>query len=590
MANDTAYVVSAEKIVRGLMELRDQKLLCDVDLVAGDETFPVHRVVLAAASPYFQAMFTGGFRENEMDVVTLKEISSKGLKCVLDAIYTGEVKLTDENVDLALPVANLMQMNDIVKACETFMVNNITKNNCLRFVNVSEKFELHQVVDRANKFMLEVSFESFAATSEFNEISKERLCSYLADDRIRLSNGEIEVFRAAVKWIENNSTDTEKEVTSILKHVRFPQIPVDLLLNDIIHHCLVEQNEECKSMAKEAVKFHCNIFTQPLQFGEQYNSRGEQQLLLIPSVKTRDGFLYNVQETESKMHFLKINESELLVEDKMKVCPMSFAVRSLSLVERENYLFLFGTDSESFNPVAQRYNVSTDQWIDLKVPPQPATIGSAVAMSQDRIFLFGGMYVEKSDTKFVPERLAKKTWQYSIGTNHWAEKQMMPHPTVYAGVASHGDFIYMAGGHTVNAVGGTTCTRTAFTYAYDIRANLWLRKADMEQTRSNFCLERIEGTLYACGGGIGLSKIETYSILCDQWTQLRNVACEHGTYASSFVLGNKLYILGGVSRWENDTVGLHLVSCLDTVNNTLSKVTNLPFKCASHRCAVVSGM
>ena len=93
-----------------------------------------------------------------------------------------------------------------------------------------------------------------------------------------------------------------------------------------------------------------------------------------------------------------------------------------------------------------------------------------------------------------------------------------------------------------------------------------------------------------CGGGIGHTKIETYSILCDQWTQLQNVALEHGTYASSFVLGNKLYILGGVSRWENDTVGLQLVSCLDTVNNTLSKVTNLPFKCASHRCAVVSGM
>ena len=125
MAAGIDFLLSADKILSGLSELWNQKLLCDVDLVAEDETFPVHRVVLAAASPYFQAMFTGGFKENKLDVITLHEISSKGLKSVLDAIYTGEVKLTDETVDLVLPVSNLTQMNDIVKSCDAFMVNNM---------------------------------------------------------------------------------------------------------------------------------------------------------------------------------------------------------------------------------------------------------------------------------------------------------------------------------------------------------------------------------------------------------------------------------------------------------------------------------
>ena len=74
-----------------------------------------------------------------MDVVTLQETSAKGLICVLDAIYTTEVKLTDENVDLVLPIAHLMQMNDLVKACEEFTVNNMEENNCMRFLDVSEK-------------------------------------------------------------------------------------------------------------------------------------------------------------------------------------------------------------------------------------------------------------------------------------------------------------------------------------------------------------------------------------------------------------------------------------------------------------------
>lgn len=41
---------------------RADETLCDVVLVPGDsdETFRVHRVIMASSSDYFKAMFTGG--------------------------------------------------------------------------------------------------------------------------------------------------------------------------------------------------------------------------------------------------------------------------------------------------------------------------------------------------------------------------------------------------------------------------------------------------------------------------------------------------------------------------------------------------
>ena len=73
MTTSSKVKLSTDHVLKGLNELRNQELLCDVHLVAEGAKFPAHRVVLAAASPYFQAMFTGGFKENKMGEITLNE-------------------------------------------------------------------------------------------------------------------------------------------------------------------------------------------------------------------------------------------------------------------------------------------------------------------------------------------------------------------------------------------------------------------------------------------------------------------------------------------------------------------------------------
>ena len=150
MATLSKVKLSTDHVLKGLQELRDQKSLCDVHLVAEGAKFPAHRVVLAAASPYFQAMFTGGFKENQMNEVTLNDTTSQGLKFVLNAIYTAELSLSEENVCDVLPVASQMQLNEIVGHCGSFLVTNVSVQNCLSFLYAAEKYDLQEAVDKCN--------------------------------------------------------------------------------------------------------------------------------------------------------------------------------------------------------------------------------------------------------------------------------------------------------------------------------------------------------------------------------------------------------------------------------------------------------
>lgn len=54
---------------------------------------------MASASPVFLAMFTN-FKEKTEDCVIMKELDSTALELIIDYIYTGQIIITKENVQV----------------------------------------------------------------------------------------------------------------------------------------------------------------------------------------------------------------------------------------------------------------------------------------------------------------------------------------------------------------------------------------------------------------------------------------------------------------------------------------------------------
>ncbi|KAL3205156.1 hypothetical protein MRX96_040877 [Rhipicephalus microplus] len=80
------------------MQLKGQ--LCDVRLVAGGQSLLAHRLVLAASSPYFHAMFNSDMCEKAQAEVVIHDIAFSALQQLVEFAYTGEIVITEGNVQV----------------------------------------------------------------------------------------------------------------------------------------------------------------------------------------------------------------------------------------------------------------------------------------------------------------------------------------------------------------------------------------------------------------------------------------------------------------------------------------------------------
>ena len=225
-----------------LQAMQGLTTLCDVTLQVEEETFQAHRLVLAARSPYFCGMFCGKFRESTIDSSTpivLQDLDQRAFRIVLDAMYSKEVELSEENVTDVLCAAHMLQVTDLIELCESFIEQNLSVSEYLKFLQLAEKYEMPNLECRIESFILD-NFTAFSKTPEFLELSEKKLCTYLKSDL--LSGLEIDHFRAALKWLESKSNDQDNakiqyngdHVSEVMKYIRFRKIPMKTITNEII--------------------------------------------------------------------------------------------------------------------------------------------------------------------------------------------------------------------------------------------------------------------------------------------------------------------------------------------------------------------
>ena len=112
--------------------LFDTENLSDVELNVDGQIFHAHKVILAARSTVFAAMFEHEMAEKIENAVTIVDIDSKVFREILRYIYTGKVKNLEEVAFDLLTAADKYDLRKLKILCEMFIYNaTLTKDNVM---------------------------------------------------------------------------------------------------------------------------------------------------------------------------------------------------------------------------------------------------------------------------------------------------------------------------------------------------------------------------------------------------------------------------------------------------------------------------
>ncbi|XP_067582073.1 actin-binding protein IPP isoform X5 [Pseudorca crassidens] len=221
----------AQLILAQINKMRNGQHFCDVQLQVGKETFKVHRLVLAASSPYFAALFAGGMKESSKDVVQILGIEAGIFQILLDFIYTGIVNIGVNNVQELIVAADMLQLTEVVNLCCEFLKGQIDPLNCIGIFQFSEQIACHDLLEFTENY-IHVHFLEVHSGEEFLALTKDQLIRILRSEELSIED-EYQVFLAAMQWILKDLGKRRKHVVEVLDPIRFPLLPPQRLLKYI---------------------------------------------------------------------------------------------------------------------------------------------------------------------------------------------------------------------------------------------------------------------------------------------------------------------------------------------------------------------
>ena len=239
-----------DNLLQGFKKLNESKQLYDVTLSVMGQDFKCHKVLLAASSDYFRAMFTNDVVERDQKVVTINGVDAASMMHVLTYLYTGKVHLTAQTVQDILSTANLFQLTELRDGCAYFMESKLDEDNCIGVYFFAQAHECESLQSSA-WFMITENHETITHTPEFLELSAENVCEIIRYEDIQTT--EEDVFEAALRWYNHAPQERKQYLQQVFQHIAYALIDGHYFYDRIRHNELFQKCTKLQKVFEDVI-------------------------------------------------------------------------------------------------------------------------------------------------------------------------------------------------------------------------------------------------------------------------------------------------------------------------------------------------
>ncbi|XP_063792328.1 kelch-like protein 9 [Pseudophryne corroboree] len=550
-----------EKLLERIGQFRSQGDLCDVTLEAEGLLFPAHKVILASASSYCKLLFADS---KHGDPIRFNDISAKGLRNVLDFIYSNKLPLSLSNIEDTLKAAEVLLVREAVKLCYRFLEDGLGQETCLGILNITRKHGPEELKVKASGYVGHHYKHVPGTFGDLNEVDKGTLCEILEREEVP-GCSELDLFNLAVAWLQHDGART-KEAGDVLRRIRFPLISLEDLQRYVKETPIMKTDSSCFRYLQDALKYHSQLYAQPTVHGKATLIRSSSENLLVLGGRTTDN------QVCSSIWVQNQDGSSWSEVGEMRAPVYNHCVAVIN-----DFLFVIGGQT-SFDPSGKhpsnevfRFDPRTGSWLQVAGMLERRTRFHTEVMSDHIIAVGGGSLLG---------HLTQSVEEYQPEENKWEYTAPFPIPVADHAGTTHRGILYISGGYSMNKTLNDV-------YSYLPRLKRWVVNRAMTHTRCDHGMATVGDKIFCVGGRtlnaakqwIHVNETEYYCPAADQWSALKLSPFDCCQFSIA-TQASKMYITGGGSlrrMHKEDSVFIY-----DPEAKTWKKVGSLPQPLVDH--------
>lgn len=521
----------------------------DVALFFSERKMHAHKVVLAACSSVFAAMFETDMKEKfeasvDLSYFGLRDSTAEDL---MEYIYTGKLNLSVLNVEQFLACSNFLMMDKLREACCNFLEKLLEPSNCLGIASIASKFDCISLNEKATKMVYQ-EFVEVVEGEEFLHLTHDDIASLFSNDSLEIPHEDF-VMNCLIKWL-NFDIQRMKHFKKLVRCIR-----VNFLSEKYVS---ILKSMFCNSHIENGIQYRQLFF----KGKDTLCHKSPRHCLDITISLVTTGGYDGSNCLMSSFAFSPADDGKWGY-----LSPMQFSRHDHGTAVLQNQLVVVGGFNSNKGPLdnVEVFNPVRNEWSCMaSMNAKRKSLG--VCVYNDILFVSGGLdgNYNALDTVEYYDR-EKKSWSVFYTMNH--------------GRYSHG---FVATKNSIFAIGGwKEATVEEFTEGQ------WRMIPSLPVPRAGATCTVHKNKIYVIGGyseSHCVSSVEIYDIELGTWISgVPSQICRWR--AGSALMNDKMYVLGGRnSSWQY----LDSVESYSFDDNRWQLEEPLPYKIMGLKCSVLT--